>query len=193
MNNELKTELRDEQVTTESVLTQLKLLEISTEADVEIANDLLGQAKADFKRLDDKRRTATQPLNAALHEINSWFKPLLSMYQQAESILKDKIAKAIAATQQAQDAALAQLAAAGGSTSAEMIVIAHGQKLLDAPKNITICKEWDFEILDSEKVPEQFWMLDMAKLHTAVKESKQDTQIPGIRVFSRDLVIRRTK
>ena len=75
-------------------MIEIKSFEIIVQDDYDFANELLGTAKSEKKRLETKRKKATDPLNASLKEIRSWYKAAVDFYAEAERILKAKIADA---------------------------------------------------------------------------------------------------
>jgi len=44
---------------------------------------------------------------------------------------------------------------------------------------------WDFEITDAGVIPDEYIIIDRAKIARAVKELKEECNIPGVRAFSR--------
>jgi len=44
---------------------------------------------------------------------------------------------------------------------------------------------WDFEIVNKNKVPDEYKVVDEKKIRAVVKAMKENTNIPGIRVFKK--------
>ena len=84
--------LRQEASTAQEVLTHIQAMDLQTNEDVEFAAELLADAKGQWKRLEEMKKSATKPMNDALKSIRSWFKPAQDFYKNSESAIKTKIA-----------------------------------------------------------------------------------------------------
>ena len=56
---------------------------------------------------------------------------------------------------------------------------------MSAPKIVTAKEVQDFEITDAGVIPDEYIIIDRAKIARAVKELKEECNIPGVRAFSR--------
>lgn len=56
-------------------------------------------------------------------------------------------------------------------------------------KNVHLREHWAFEIINEDDIPAEFWALDMQKIGAVVRSDKGNTNIPGIRVFKKDIVV----
>ena len=106
------TEVQQLQKVTESALEEvsdeLKLLaswEIGGEEDLEFASDMVQDVKRRRSLLERKRRAIVDPMNRALREVNSLFRPPLRALEQAERVLKKKIAGYLRAVEECNKAA----------------------------------------------------------------------------------------
>ena len=88
---DVEKELQAEAKSTGEAMQVLSDLAIQNDDDLAFAGDVLKDAKTRWKALEEKRTAVTGPLNAALREINGWFKPVQEPLKRAESILKEKI------------------------------------------------------------------------------------------------------
>lgn len=64
---------------------------ITSAVDRELAVEELGTIKATLKGLDERRRTITDPLNAATNAVNALFKPAREALEAAEQVIKGKV------------------------------------------------------------------------------------------------------
>ena len=53
-------------------------------------------------------------------------------------------------------------------------------------------EDWDFEVVDAKLVPDEFKLIDEKKLRGVVKFMKDQTNIPGIRAFSKKTLVTRS-
>jgi len=51
--------------------------------------------------------------------------------------------------------------------------------------------DWGWELEDADKIPDEFWQLDEAKIGKIVRALKETTNIPGIRVYSKRVPVGR--
>ena len=62
-----------------------------------------------------------------------------------------------------------------------------------ATKGISTRQDWDFEVMDAAAVPREYLVVDEVKVRQIVRAMKGETNIPGIRVFSKTVVTQRIK
>lgn len=182
-------EIAPEQVQVDEALARLRSFEITDEAALDWAADLLRNAKTRAKELDERRKEITGPILLAKAGIDGLFKPLISRYEQAEGILKGKIAdwtNRVEAQRRAVMVASAEEFAAGGTPTALIPEPARAE-------GISVRKVWDFEITDGTLVPRDYCSPDAKKIRAQVPSEGQPPEIPGVRFFQRDQVAARTK
>jgi len=189
----VKESLAARSVSIAETLECLPAYEIQSQEDMEYANTLLGEIKTLAKALESERTAVTKPINAALKGINGWFKPVAELYAQAEKILKEKIAEAVASTMQAQDEALALIASVDGESPCEVLALAHGEALIDLPDNVSVREEIDFEIEDAALVPRKFCVPDTRLLKAYGQALGISAVVPGVRYFTKRVVTQRSK
>jgi hypothetical protein len=187
---EAEAESRDAQ----DALEMIREFEITSQQDYDAADELLGEAKQAWKKWDAKRKKAVVPLNQAKAEIQSWFKPILDLYAEAETILKGKIAAYSRAQPQKQDALLAQ--AQQAYQQGDVIQMRHdlraaSQAEVQQSSNISITQLWRYDVVDAAQLPREYLIPDIAKISATVRKLKDQTRIPGVRVWAEDNVIRR--
>jgi hypothetical protein len=179
----------------EAVLELIQEFHIETQADYDFADEALGDAKAQWKSLEARKKKATAPLLESLKEIRSWFKPPQTFYEQAERLLKAKIAEAHQRAREAQDAALAEAQAAFLHGETELVdhaveAAAHAE-VVQSP-HVTLSPVWQWEIVNEAEIPRDFMIPNRMAIGAVVREFKGETQIPGIRVWQDERVIRRS-
>lgn len=175
-------------------LAMIQEFEIAEQADYDFANEALGDAKSSWKALETRKKKATGPLNQSLKEIRSWFKPAQDFYAQAERLLKGKLAEAHRKAREEQDRALreAQEAHQTGDVEAvrEALVQSQAVEIAQAD-NVSVIASWDFEIVDVKLLPREYLIPDEKAIRGVVKSLGGEAAIPGVRVFTKDTVVRR--
>lgn len=53
-------------------------------------------------------------------------------------------------------------------------------------EGVSYSKRWDFQITDEKKIPREYLLVDSVKIRRIVTAMKDQTNIPGVRVFSRN-------
>lgn len=191
---ETQQSLEKEAADAEAVLQDIEEFAIAEQTDLEFANEVLGDVKRAWKELDERKKKATQPMNQALKEIRSWFKPAQDFYSKAERILKKKIDVAFQRAREEQDRALqeAQEAHAAGDETAVQEALTKSQAVeLEQPKDVSLVEGWDFEIVDPSKLPRQYLVPDIQAIRGVVKALGDKAEIPGVKVFPKTTVVRR--
>ena len=84
-------ELSKEKDTNVKILQEARKLKIDSDEDYEFVSLFLREVKSQNKSLEERKKRATDPLNAVLKEIRSWFKPPQDILVQIESHLKKLI------------------------------------------------------------------------------------------------------
>lgn len=190
--DDLKTELAAETTEAEGALEAFRDFTINTKDDLAFAAEMLAEAKGHFKRLDDKRKTITQPLSDALKATRALFKPALDFYSECEATLKGKMGEAHQRAQAEQRAALtrASEAAAGGDSGAVDAALAVMDAAAEFPETdgVQYRSSWKFEITDEALIPREYLTPNLKLISGAVTHRKGATSIPGIRVFEDTII-----
>ncbi len=183
----LKAELVTEASEAKEALTEVTAFEITDNESMTFAADVLAETKGNHKRLDDKRKEITQPINAALKATNLLFKPALDFYKMCESAIKMKMLQANTRAQQAAQAALqaAGEAAAEGDTEAITTEIAKHDDAVNLPAadGVQYRTTWKFNIIDATLIPREFLTPDLKLIEGHIRHKKSATVIPGIEVY----------
>lgn len=159
-------------------------------------NDLSMIAKLK-KAMDEKRREYTVPLEQHKKDIIAAFVILMAPIEEADSITRDKVLAfkqeqaAKKAEQERINAERLKLAqdemALKGEISAPVDLI----PVDDVSKRVStdlgtagMVTTWKFDITDSALVPDEYKIVDVAKIGKVVRAGLRE--IPGIRIYSED-------
>lgn len=169
----------------QGVLEELDDLVIETQDDLEFAAEILADVKGNVRQLKDMQDRVVLPINTALKELRSWFKPALRALEKCESGLKSKIAKAHAEVHARQQEALQVAATASmqGDTEAASAAMEQASETDFEPvKGLSMRHTWDYDIIDFDKVPREYMLVDDSKVKAVIRAHKGDITIPGIQV-----------
>lgn len=171
----------------------------SLEETKDATNDLSMIAKLK-KAMEEKRKEYVKPLQDHVKEINDAFKTLMQPIEEADRITRDKILayQKILADQKAEEerinamrleAARAEMELKGELTEpVDLVEVSEG-----APKRVRtdmgtvgqrMIRKWELE--DMALVPEEYKMLDSAKITKVVKAGIPS--IPGIRIYEEAII-----
>jgi len=172
-------ELSTEGTHVEKACAQALALVVDDEESHELAGDACRYVKAQIKTLEDKRKSVTQPLLAIKREIDSWFKPVVDQWREAEKDLKAKMLAH--ASKVAEANRKAQLAAVAADTPEEAVTAL--QAISEKPKatGVHTVKRWTYEVIDVTSVPEEFLAVDDTEVKAAIKGGVRE--IAGLRIY----------
>jgi hypothetical protein len=187
---------------------------IKNNEDYTRAGEVLLKIKAIRKRIEETFKPIKQKMDAAkkevldqekaadkpLAEAESYIKPLIASYlAEQERIRKEEedrlreIARQEEEERRLQEAIAAEQS--GEKEAAEEIISAPVQappvvvpKSVPKVSGVSMSKQWKFRVTDSNKVPRQYLMVDEQKVGGVVRALKDQANIPGIEIYSVDVV-----
>jgi hypothetical protein len=161
-------------------------LPVTCDEEKEFAAEGLRWVKEQHASLEERRTAITKPLNAALREINNLFRPMKTALEDAERVLKKRIAGYLAEREAQNLRAIQAAAAAETSVQAELALATVARAEL--PRGISQRFVWVFEIADAAMVPREYLTPDMVKIGVAVRDSDGKAEIPGV-VVRRETIL----
>lgn len=179
------------------LLAQVQAFEIATREDLELAAEVLAEAKGKAKALETRLAEITRPLNAALASARDLFRPALTHYGTIERDVKARIAAFHAAESSRNAAALAAASAAhaagdGAGVGEALAKVAHVAHV----EGVSVRYSWAFEVEDLAAVPREFLAVDPDKVKAWIKSTAGKDQAPhpiaGIRFERRASVASRS-
>ena len=189
----MQAEAEDEVGVAKEALTEIEGFQIATDEDLTFAGEVLGEIKGHYNRLEERKKQATGPLNAALKTIRSWFQPAQDYYLSSEKSLKAKIAAYHTMRAAERQAALDAAAAAHqtGDSAATQLAVAAVPPAPPKLDGVSVREEWTYEVTSFGLVPDKFKVINHALLQAMAKESKAMLNIPGIRPVPVNKVVAR--
>lgn len=180
----------------EATLQMLRDMAVGSQADVDFANEALGDVKAKLKAYEALRKKATKRTRETLEEIRGWFKPSIDFYKEAESTLKVKIRDGLAALEAQRTAQIEAASIAhqqGNLDEVESMVKAANEAEAHQPDNISLVEHYEFRIESPDLVVRELCSPDPAKIRAYLKlhGAAAINATPGIKVWREDTVVRR--
>jgi hypothetical protein len=194
------------EVTAASFPARASFIIVNSQATLDRANEFMKEAKTYIKLIDDLMDPAIKKGKAAVAENVSIKKRLQSRAREAEGIIKPVITKYLAdqdeirrkAKEEADQAIEEKFEKArdierlGDKEKAEEIRKTETAMAEPLPPVVKaagtyLTKHWAWEEEDpgSDKIPRKYYVLDILEINRIVREQKDKTNIPGIRVFQK--------
>lgn len=158
-------------------------LVVASHEDYEFASDLLRQVKGEAKRLDERRKEITGPLNVALKSINDLFRPVISGWETVEATIKSKLSAYSAQIEAAQLAAMQ--AEASATPPPKDLVLAK-----PTAEGISVRRVLRWKISDESKVGRDWCSPDPAKIEATLNAGGR---VPGVEIWYEDVISARAK
>jgi len=163
-------------------LAELRGWEIEDDDDNALAGEMLANVKGRIKALEDRRTKITKPMNAALREVNDLFREPRSKLEEAERLIKGKIAGYLTATEEQNAAALA--AAGAAETADEATAALATVRAVEAPSGVSMRFTFKPRVVNKGLLPVDFIEPDMKAIRARMKTHKladgSPAPIPGV-------------
>lgn len=197
---QIETETKTQLALAKQARASLPAVTITDDAGYEEAGRVVVEMKSKIKVLEEQRKTWVDPLNQTVKNINAFFKPVVTEWENVVEGLKSAMVayqQRVAQEKQAALAAAGQLAAQGSavgtgpSVQQYQALVAMGAAPAPKADGIFMREKWSWRVVDGSLVPREYLGVDVAKVNEAVRQGKGATQIPGIEVFREDVVVAR--
>lgn len=176
-----------------TVTAELEALDgwtIDTADDNALAGEALQDVKQRHKALEAERKKIAGPLLAAKKAVDDLFRPPRAALEQAEQLIKGKIAGYLEAVAERNDAAVevASTAESLDDASAALATIEHAE----APAGVNVRHVWRAVVISEDMLDRRFMSPDDSKIKTWAKEhvdgDGKPLAIPGVR-FDREAIV----
>jgi polyhydroxyalkanoate synthesis regulator phasin len=159
--------------------------EIVDEESNEIVGEMLRQVHDQLKDLEAKRTAITKPMVAAKKAVDDLFRPAKTALTDAKTLLKGKAQDWFKKKQETRAAAVES-----GDVSQALAAPEAA-----APKTMAERKVWKFRVVDIQKVPAVYLVVDANEVRAAMDaHGPENVNIPGIEVYQEtELVMGRAK
>jgi len=167
-----------EKVFAEKVLAFAQTKHVTDAVTLADAEELVKLVKANWKRIDEAKKSIASPLWNAHRNVLAYFSPPLEMLSKAEMHLKGEIAR------HARETAAKQIEAMQAVSQGADIVIPATTEL---SKGISVRTEQRWEIVNADEVPRQFCSPDPKKIQAHLDAGGLEA-IPGIKFVDKEIV-----
>lgn len=174
------------------ILEVIKDFQVEEEEDFSFLSETLRDVKKSWKDLETEKKTVTDPLNATLKKVRSWFKPAQDYLKKAELLCKKKLSDYQLEQVKKREKAMIEMATAKDFDG--KMKAAEGLVSVPEAKGITIRETWKYEVKDISKVPVQFLAIDDSAVKQYIKEfgKGKPKDVPGLEFVQDASVIARS-
>jgi len=169
--------------TIDSIINEISQKKITNDDEYRKMGEWLKKVKQTQKLVDEtfdgERKRKYEEYKAVQTKIKEMKKPLI----QVEAVVKNlRIEWKQEQERQLLEQKKALLEVADEEDKAEIMSIAEKQPEVEGIYHVEL---WDFEIVNKDKVPDEYKVIDEKKIRAVVRAMKENTNIPGIRVFKK--------
>lgn len=172
----------------EEIIEAFRDFEIEDDDDYAVVADGLKEVKTIAKDLEERRKKITQPINGALREFNSWFKPAQVILENTERLLKDRMDQYLREKEEKSRLAMATVLQASQEGDFDTAHEA-AKGIVESPiaAGISHSRYYDYEVVDLSVVPREHLCLDHSSIKMHIKSAgrAKPSDVPGIRFFEK--------
>ena len=197
-------EAEEVQEITSGVVKAAEGVVINSDDSMQEASDILSWVAKAKKQVEDKRKFLVKPLNDHVKSINEMFKGYMAPLEKADTVLRQKVMayrqeqerirreeeERLRKEAEAERKRLEKQAKKDGAqpppppppvapSTPEQAKTVHSDM-----GSVTTKTVWDFEIVDEDKVPRSFMIVNEKAIRAAVKAGVRN--IPGVKVFQKE-------
>lgn len=181
---------------------QIQAVAVLDTAGAARVTEMLTLAAVTQKRVEEARRSITDPLKRQAKDIEDAVRPLVSALEtliqtgKAKVITwqrgeRDRVERERQERERQEREALAAAQAQAVETGGPVAVAAVPPPVQDAPRGVrtdygtaSLTQTWDFEVVDASLIPAAFLIPNEQAIRGAVRGGTRS--IPGVRIFQRD-------
>ncbi len=193
---------------TNTVVEAANAVVIDGQEGMQKATEILSWIAKTKKQIETKRKFFTKPLSDQVSAINNLFKSYKTPLEQADKTLRNKILtyrreqerlrreeeERLRKLQKKEQKRLEKQAKKKGAPPPPPPVMpvrveTPAQTVRSSMGTVSAKKTWDFEIVDPDKIPAEYKIINEKAIRAAVKAGVRS--LPGVRIFQReDLSVR---
>lgn len=183
----------DKEIST--IVSRANAFQVVSDEQMEKATNVISWCRAKLKKVEERRKFFTGPLNDHIKSINAFFRQWTGPLEEAEQIVdrkvrayREELRKKAEAEQRAAEQAARKKAEKKG-IDPDAVVVEEAPAPAKRTDFGTFKQVADFEVQDLNQIPRSYLMADEKKIRQAVKEGIRE--IPGVRIFMREDFTRR--
>lgn len=175
-----------QQADAERAVELVKSWSIESKEDYDKASDFLRQIKGKQKDFGAERDALVKPLRNVINRITKMFSAPLNMLSDAEVHLKNELK-----VYKEESDKLHEKMLMDAQTPQEVALAV--EVLADKPEGIIERASWTYRVVDAEKIPKDYWLLDDKRISREARQHKEELCIPGIEVIRDTIIVARAK
>ena len=153
-------------------------MSMKSDADLALADTVIGRIRSDKKKIEEEYKEPVERAHKAHKKLTTERNEIISHYDWAENLLKDKMK---AFNMERDRKALAE--------AAEVTITSMPRpKPRSELKHTTFIEKWKYRITDATKIPPQYMMPDDKKIAATVRNMGGMAEINGIQIYRDDEV-----
>ena len=153
-------------------------MSMKSDADLALADTVIGRIRSDKKKIEEEYKEPVERAHKAHKKLTTERNEIISHYDWAENLLKDKMK---AFNMERDRKALAE--------AAEVTITSMPRpKPRSELKHTTFIEKWKYRITDETKIPPQYMMPDDKKIAATVRNMGGMAEINGIQIYRDDEV-----
>jgi len=160
-----------------SILEQAKELVVFSKEDSEKATGLLKLVLGAKKMIKDYWKDPKEKANQVHKAVTAKENEMLSPILQAEKAIKDQTSRYATEVRKKEMEAEAKLREQAKENDVKVEVKVEREKV----SGQTTKETWYVEHIDREKLPKEYWVIDMDRLDSIAKSEKGKAVVPGVR------------
>lgn len=192
-------------------LTEAQAIEIIDDDDYQYAAELLMQEKTIYKYVEKTYAETKKSLNEAKTNLMKLIRTDTDPLDKAEGIIKKKmgdwhaeqvkhnaeVQRKIQAKykKEEEERRLNEAVETGDESILEEPIIIATPQVQVAPKvkGISYTDDWQCRVVEPEKVPHDYWIIDVKKIEGVVRATKGTLQIPGVKIWKDRIIAARSR
>lgn len=169
---------------------------VTTREQYQEAGDIIKVVNMKIKKVDEKRKQYTKPLDESKVAIMADAKAIMEPLERFVDEVKSKMLEfhkaetaRIAEEQRKIDAEALAKAKAEGASEVTVPVLAVEKKSHGELSTTSVVKRWTYEVTAESQVPREFLAIDSVKVRKAIAEGAR--LITGLKVFQEESIVSR--
>lgn len=176
----------------DEILYNFQEVKITNADEYTNAGDVLKQVQMKLKRIDEKRKEYTQPMDQAKKRIMDDFKQVTQPLEEFIATVKGKMLdwyreeqKRLKEEQDRIDREALARAKKKNIDQVEVPVVTNQNKTQYGNiATVTVRKVWTYKVTNPEQVPREYLILDEKKIKEEIKTGKR--VIPGLKIYQEE-------
>ena len=153
-------------------------MSMKSDADLALADTVIGRIRSDKKKIEEEYKEPVESAHKAHKKLTTERNEIISHYDWAENLLKDKMK---AFNMERDRKALAE--------AAEVTITSMPRpKPRSELKHTTFIEKWKYRITDETKIPPQYMMPNEKRIAATVRNMGGMAEINGIQIYRDDEV-----